>query len=145
VDGWAEPASTLGNYSILPASHTITLIGLLRCVPKKVTWNAAAMAETMAEAKGYGFDVEVKGFDWKHFVEKRDAYITRLNGIYSRNLNNDGVTYIPGRAKFLSKNEIEVDEQTPEGKKLGTKAVYTADHILIATGIYSSCSVAYDS
>ncbi|KAI5784679.1 hypothetical protein EDC01DRAFT_693196 [Geopyxis carbonaria] len=106
------------------------------CVPKKVCWNAATMAETMAEAKGYGFDVEVKSFDWPKFKAKRDAYITRLNGIYSRNLNNDAVTYIPGRAKFISKNEIEVDEQTPEGEKLGSKAVYSADNILIATGGY---------
>jgi glutathione reductase (NADPH) len=103
-------------------------------VPKKVTWNAATLAEMLGEAKGYGFDVDVKGFDWTYFVEKRDAYVKRLNGIYYRNLNNDGVTYIPGRAHFLSKNEVEVDEQTPEGEKLGTKAVYTADHILIATG-----------
>ncbi|KAF8248333.1 hypothetical protein K440DRAFT_660867 [Wilcoxina mikolae CBS 423.85] len=106
------------------------------CVPKKVTWNAATIAETMEEAKEYGFDVEVKGFDWKLFTTKRDAYIKRLNGIYLRNLNNDGVTYIPGRARFLSKNEIEVDEYTSEGEKLGSKSTYTADHILIATGGY---------
>jgi len=109
-----------------------------RCVPKKVTWNAATIAETIQEAKGYGFDVDVKGFDWKLFTTKRDAYIKRLNGIYSRNLNNDGVTYIPGRARFKSKNEIEVDEYTSEGEKLGSKAVYTADHVLIATGTPSS-------
>lgn len=92
------------------------------------------MQETLNEAKGYGFDIEQKGFNWRAFKEKRDAYIKRLNGIYSRNLNNDNVTYIPGRARFLSKNEIEVDEQTPEGQKLGSKAIYTADKILIATG-----------
>jgi glutathione reductase (NADPH) len=92
------------------------------------------MAESLHEAKEYGFDVEVKGFDWAAFKAKRDAYIKRLNGIYYRNLNNDKVLYIPGRAKFLSKNEVEVDEQTPEGEKLGSKAVYTADHILVATG-----------
>ncbi|KAI5845419.1 hypothetical protein BZA05DRAFT_378219 [Tricharina praecox] len=106
------------------------------CVPKKVTWNAATMAETMAEAKDYGFDVEVKNFDWKYFTAKRDAYVKRLNGIYSRNLNNDSVTYLPGRAKLLSPTEVEVDEQTPEGEKLNSKTVYTADHVLIATGGY---------
>jgi len=107
-----------------------------RCVPKKITWNAATMAETMADAKGYGFDVEVKNFDWKHFTEKRDAYVKRLNGIYSRNLNNDSVTHLAGRAKLISPTEVEVDEQTPEGLGLGSKAVYSADHILIATGGY---------
>ncbi|KAI5786059.1 hypothetical protein FPQ18DRAFT_350094 [Pyronema domesticum] len=106
------------------------------CVPKKVTWNAAFIRETMEDAKGYGFDVDVKGFDWRHFVEKRDAYVKRLNGIYARNLNNDGVTYLPGRGRLLGDKMVEVDEYTPEGEKLGTKAVYSADHILIATGGY---------
>lgn len=88
----------------------------------------------MEQSKGYGFDVDVKSFDWEGFVAKRDAYITRLNGIYSRNLNNDSVTYIPGRARFVNKNEVEVDDHSPEGKKLGTTSRYTANHILIATG-----------
>lgn len=106
------------------------------CVPKKVTWNAAAMAETLHEAKAYGFDVDVKHFDWPVFTAKRDAYVRRLNGIYSRNLANDSVTYIPGRARFRSPTEVEVDEQTAEGHKLGSKAVYSANHILVATGGY---------
>lgn len=92
----------------------------------------------MEDAKGYGFDVDVKGFDWRHFVEKRDAYVKRLNGIYARNLNNDGVTYLPGRGRLLGDKMVEVDEYTPEGEKLGTKAVYSADHILIATGEFFS-------
>jgi len=107
------------------------------CVPKKVMWYAASMQEAIHEAPAYGFNLEQKGeFDWPTFKQKRDAYIKRLNGIYSRNLNNDNVTYIPGHARFLSKNEVEVDEQTPEGEKLGTKVVYTANKILIATGGY---------
>lgn len=112
-----------------------------RCVPKKVMWYAASMQEAIHEAPSYGFNLEQKGeFDWPTFKQKRDAYIKRLNGIYSRNLNNDNVTYIPGRARFLSKNEVEVDEQTLEGEKLGTKVVYTANKILIATGKFGKFS-----
>lgn len=100
-------------------------------------WNAATIAETLREAGEYGFDItQNKPFDWPYFKKKRDAYITRLNGIYSRNLNNDKVTYIPGRARFLDQHRVEVDEQTPEGEALGTKAIYTAEKILIATGGY---------
>lgn len=105
-----------------------------RCVPKKVSWYAATMAETMAEAPGYGFDVNVKSFDWPTFKSKRDAYVKRLNGIYKRNLNNDKVTYIPGRGHLISKNEVEVDDQDEEGNRLGTKSYYTAGNILLATG-----------
>ncbi len=34
------------------------------CVPKKVMFNAAGIAEALHDAKGYGFDVSVDGFDW---------------------------------------------------------------------------------
>ncbi|KAH8155866.1 uncharacterized protein LAJ45_00878 [Morchella importuna] len=100
------------------------------CVPKKVMWNAATMAETLAESHDYCFDTEVKGFDWPRFKAKRDAYIKRLNGIYERNLGNDGVDYIRGRGHFLSQNEVEVTDES------GAKTVYGADKILIATGGY---------
>merc|ERR1712000_235062 len=64
------------------------------CVPKKVTYNAAALSEAIHDSKAYGFNVEqVAPFDWPTFKKKRDAYITRLNGIYERNLNNDKVEY----------------------------------------------------
>lgn len=92
-------------------------------------WNAATMAETLAESsKGYCFDTKVNSFDWHGFKTKRDAYIKRLNGIYERNLGNDKVDYIKGRGRFLSKNEVEVTGED------GTKTTYGADKILIATG-----------
>ncbi|PWW75264.1 hypothetical protein C7212DRAFT_198253 [Tuber magnatum] len=100
------------------------------CVPKKVSWYAAAIAETLAEAKGYGFDIDVKGFDWPTFKTKRDKYIERLNGIYERNLKNDKVDYIVGRGHFISRNQIEVTDSN------GGKTTYGADKILIATGGY---------
>jgi len=99
------------------------------CVPKKVTWNAAAIAETFTDAKAYGFKVgETPEFDWPYFKKKRDAYVKRLNGIYENNLNKDEIRHLRGRAKFVGKNEVEV--ALSEG---GTQRV-KAKHILIATG-----------
>ncbi len=46
----------------------------------KVMYNAAAHAEFIHDHAGYGFDVDVRGFDWKRLKEKRDAYVLRLNG-----------------------------------------------------------------
>jgi len=34
------------------------------CVPKKVMWNTAMHAELIHDHKEYGFDVEMKGFNW---------------------------------------------------------------------------------
>lgn len=100
-----------------------------RCVPKKVTFNAAAIAETIHQAKSYGFSVEETApFDWTTFKQKRDAYVKRLNGIYERNLAKDGVEYVHGWAKLLSKNEVEVTMDD------GTKSVVRAKKILLAMG-----------
>lgn len=93
------------------------------CVPKKIMWNAASIAEMLHEAKGYGFDVGLKAFSWEQLKEKRDAYIVRLNGIYSNNLGKDGIELISGFAKFVNNNTVEVN-----GMHL------TAKHILIAVG-----------
>jgi glutathione reductase (NADPH) len=100
-------------------------------------WNAATMAETLAESRDYCFDTEVRGFDWPRFKTKRDAYIKRLNGIYERNLGNDGVDYIRGRGRFLSQSEVEVTDGS------GAKTVYGADKILIATGMHTALFLSY--
>lgn len=102
---------------------------MCRCVPKKVTYNAAAIAETLHEAKSYGFSVtETAPFDWTTFKNKRDAYVKRLNGIYERNLGNDKVEYLHGWGRLLSKNQVEVTLDD------GSKVVVNAKKILIAVG-----------
>ncbi|KAK0706951.1 hypothetical protein B0T26DRAFT_655200 [Lasiosphaeria miniovina] len=99
------------------------------CVPKKVTFNAAFIAETVHQAKDYGFSLqETAPFDWSTFKHKRDAYIKRLNGIYERNLANDKVEYVHGWAKLLSRNQVEVTLDD------GTKEVVNAKKIVVAVG-----------
>lgn len=93
------------------------------CVPKKVMWNAASIAEKLSHAKGYGFSTETTGFDWQRLKLKRDAYIERLNGIYHRNLDNSGVTEVAAKAHFVDANTLEANGVT-----------YTAPHILVSTG-----------
>jgi glutathione reductase (NADPH) len=93
------------------------------CVPKKIMWNTSSISEYLHDAKEYGFNIKFEGFDWKKIKESRDAYIERLHKIYFSNLEKDHVDFLPGTATFLSDNKVSV-----EGK------VYTAEHILIATG-----------
>jgi glutathione reductase (NADPH) len=102
---------------------------VLRCVPKKVTFNAAAIREAIHDAKAYGFSVEQTApFDWLSFKKKRDAYIKRLNGIYEKNLGNDKVEYIHGRAHLTGKNTAEVVLDD------GSKQEIRAKKILLAVG-----------
>lgn len=95
------------------------------CVPKKVMWNTAGIAEALHHAPNYGFDLELKSFHWSKIKQARDQYIERLNGIYTRVGETNGVDYIEGEARFTGRNSVEVNGET-----------ITADHILIAVGGY---------
>jgi glutathione reductase (NADPH) len=100
-----------------------------RCVPKKLVWHAAALSEALKHARGYGFSVkETSPFDWARFKQKRDAYITRLNGIYERNLENEKVERIHGRARFVSPREVRIVRDD------GTALNVRGKHVLVATG-----------
>jgi len=94
------------------------------CVPKKVMWYGAQVAEAIRlYSEDYGFDLDVKGFNWATLVENRQAYIGRIHESYDRVLGNNKVEVIKGFATFVDKNTVEVN-----GKKI------TAEHITIATG-----------
>lgn len=94
------------------------------CVPKKAMWFGAQVAEAIHKyAPDYGFDVDVKGFNWQTLVKSRDAYIERIHGSYDRVLGNNGIEVIQGFAKFVDAQTVEVNGER-----------YTAPHILIATG-----------
>jgi glutathione reductase (NADPH) len=100
------------------------------CVPKKVMWSAASIAETVHDMHHYGFTgVEEISFDWNFIKQNRDRYIKRLNGIYERNLENSGVTRIMGLASFDGENSVTV---VPSDG--GDPISYKAKHILIAVG-----------
>ncbi|WMC10644.1 glutathione-disulfide reductase [Oceanimonas pelagia] len=94
------------------------------CVPKKVMWHGAQVAEAIKlYAADYGFDVELKGHDWSTLVKSRQAYIGRIHQSYDRVLGNNKVTVIKGFARFKDAHTVEVNGEE-----------YSADHILIATG-----------
>ena len=96
----------------------------LGCVPKKVMWYGAQVAEAIHKyAPDYGFDIEVKGFDFQKLVNSRQQYIENIHRAYDNNLAKNGVEVIKGFAKFVDTNTVEVN-----GEHI------TADHILIATG-----------
>ncbi|CAN6643724.1 glutathione reductase [Trichomonascus vanleenenianus] len=101
------------------------------CVPKKVMWSASAMADKIRQAQAYGFQVDpalANTFQWGEFKAKRDAYVKRLNGIYARNLDKEGVDYVFGWAQFEDASTITVKLREGGEKR------YTADHIVIAAG-----------
>ncbi|AWX13741.1 glutathione-disulfide reductase [Mergibacter septicus] len=94
------------------------------CVPKKVMWYGAQIAEAInLYAPDYGFDITVNRFDFTKLRASRQAYIDRIHQSYQRVLGNNKVDIIQGFAKFVDQHTLDVN-----GEKI------TADHILIATG-----------
>ena len=93
------------------------------CVPKKVMWNAAEIADALRSAAGYGFDVEVRGHDFAGLRQRREAYIERMRGNYAKNLAKDHVEVIRGRGVLISPNQVQVGQR-----------VFSAKHVLLATG-----------
>ncbi len=93
------------------------------CVPKKIMWTAATLAEAVGEAAEYGFDVSPGALDFARLKAGRDAYVRFLNAVYARNLEHEGVTRIEGRGCFIEPHVLDV-----AGRK------YSADRILLATG-----------
>ncbi|TMP05591.1 glutathione-disulfide reductase [Pseudoalteromonas sp. S3178] len=110
--------------ALIEAKHMGGTCVNVGCVPKKVMWHGAQVAEAInLYAPDYGFNVEVKGFDWSKLVESREAYIGRIHKGYDNGLASNGVTVIKGFAKFVDNKTVEVNGEH-----------YTADHILIAVG-----------
>jgi glutathione reductase (NADPH) len=120
----AQRAAEYGARVALVESHRLggTCVNV-GCVPKKVMWNAAGLAEGLRDAPDYGFALSPGIHDWTMLKEKRDAYVLRLNGIYEANLAKRGVTLIRGRASFVDGRTVAV-----------AGASLSAPHIVIATG-----------
>ena len=91
-------------------------------------WYSAQIADAIKKyGPDYGFDTELKSFEWKKLINNRQDYIKRIRASYDSVLSKNNIDVIHGFAKFIDKKTIEVN-----GEKI------TADHILIATGTQAS-------
>jgi len=115
--------------AIIEAKHLGGTCVNVGCVPKKVMFYGAQVAEAINNyAPAYGFDVEVKKFDYAKLVESRQAYIGRIHTSYNNVLAKNNVDVLNGFARFKDTKTIEVSYAD------GSTELVTADHILIATG-----------
>ena len=93
------------------------------CIPKKLLVYAAHFAEDFEEAKGFGWTVGERTFDWARLIANKNDEISRLNGVYDRLLKNAGVDLFDGHAVLEDAHTVSVD-----GKS------YTTEKVLVATG-----------
>ena len=103
-----------------PLGGTCVNVG---CIPKKLLVYAAMFREEWQDAAGFGWSAPEPQHDWARLIANKDREIARLNGVYARLLDQAGVTRIAGRARIQDAHHVAVGDQ-----------VYSAEHILVATG-----------
>lgn len=117
----AEHGAKVGIFEPARLGGTCVNVG---CVPKKVMWNAAELAQGFQAANEYGFDLDIRGHDFRKLKLSRDEYVARLNAIYATNLRTKNIRHIESYGTLTAPHEVS-DSQ---GRR------YTADRIIIATG-----------
>ncbi len=110
------------------------------CIPKKLYSYAAHYAEAFEEARGFGWrwpQGAAPRLDWAALKAARAQEITRLNGVYDRILEQAGVTRLAGHARLLGPQADGHQGVRVTGAHVeadGREAVFSARHVLIATG-----------
>lgn len=95
------------------------------CVPKKLLVHASRFPAQFSDAAGFGWSVGETAFSWHTLIRDKDAEISRLEGIYAKNLESSGVKLVRSRAVIEDANTVRL---------LATGARIRARYILIATG-----------
>ena len=94
------------------------------CVPKKLMVYASAFSESFEAAKGFGWTVGGTSFDFKKLIVSIDDELDRLEGLYLKGLQSNGVTTFNSRATVKDAHTVVLSQ----GKEI------TAKTILVATG-----------
>lgn len=120
----AEIAAKLGKrVAIIESSRLGGTCVNVGCVPKKVMWTAAHIADAVHDAASFGINVGKPSFDWDALVHGRHHYVEDIIQYWDGYVDESGITRIEGMASFVDENSVEVNGET-----------FSADHIVIATG-----------
>ena len=95
------------------------------CVPKKLLVYASRFGHEFEDAAGFGWSVPTPTFSWPVLIENKDKEISRIEGIYTANLNKSGVSIVKSRAVIEDSHTVRL---------LASGAMVRAEYILIATG-----------
>ncbi len=95
------------------------------CVPKKLYVYASTFSESFEDAEGFGWTVGETSFDWPSLVAAKEAEVTRLEGLYKKGLESNGVDIFDTRAELRGSNEVWLRDQD---------RTVTAERIVIAVG-----------
>ena len=120
----AETAAQLGQTVALIEANKIggTCVNN-GCVPKKIMWYAANLAQAIDDAGAFGIEASRGKTDWRKLVNERERYIANINDYWDGYVTASGIDRIDGYAAFVDATTVAVDGER-----------YSAQHIVIATG-----------
>lgn len=95
------------------------------CVPKKLYVYASTFSENFEDAAGFGWTVGDTHFDWQTLVRRKEAEITRLEGLYRKGLTGNGVEVFDTRARLDGAHTVLLEA---DGRRV------RAEKIIIAVG-----------
>jgi glutathione reductase (NADPH) len=100
------------------------------CVPKKLLVLGSRFAQAFGDAAGYGWTLPgAPEFAWPVLMRRVHAEVTRLEGVYTNNLLQDGVVLHAERAQLVDAHTVRL---------MASGEHYRARQILIATGAQPS-------
>lgn len=112
------------------------------CIPTKALLRTAEIYHYMQHAGDYGLSADKVGFDPAAIVKRSRGVSGQLNGGVGHLLKKNKVDVIWGEAKITKVGEVTVsgatkkpmEPQHPAPKKALGEGVYSAKHIIVATG-----------
>ncbi len=98
------------------------------CIPTKALLRSAELYEEFKAADAYGFSVKGLSFDAGKIVERSRRVADKMNRGVASLFKKYKVAHLPGTARLLGANQIEISrEKEPP-------ALLEAKHIIVATG-----------
>jgi len=94
------------------------------CVPKKMMVFASGYSTAAVEARSFGWQFEIGGFDWPLFRKRLHEGLDHLESVYRANLTKAGAEIFDQRAHLTDAHTVEL----ADGQS------FSAKHILVATG-----------
>ena len=109
--------------AVIEANHLGGICLNWGCIPTKALLRSSELYHLMQHASDFGLVANDLGFDLKKVVERSRGVAKQLSGGIGHLLKKNKVTVIDGFAKLQGKGKVQVD-----------KDMYSAKHIIIATG-----------
>ncbi len=119
-------AASMGHKVGIAEEHRYGGTCVIRgCVPKKLMVYASHFKESFEDAKGFGWNVGERDFNWSTLIANKDSEISRLEGMYRKGLSNAEADIFDTRAVLEGNNHVRL---------INDNQVVSAKRILVAVG-----------